>query len=159
MDGDLRDAIASTSQSRNRLENRRGENDKVPRKMWEAVEISARKVRVGKAKGRRSKRRGWKEKEKKKKTNKGQKTEVKRVAEEWEIWEEEEEAVKSETEAKKLVPERFHKWIKVFGKKQLERMLTRKMWDHVIEMKKGFVPQKGKIYPLSREEVREFVKE
>ena len=162
MDGDLRDAIASTSQSRNRLENRRGENDKVPRKMWEAVEISARKVRVGKAKGRRSKRRGWKEKEKKKKTNKGQKTEVKRVAEEWEIWEEEEEAVKSETEAKKLVPERFHKWIKVFGKKQLERMLTRKMWDHVIDVKGGFVPRKGKVYPLSREEreeVREFVKE
>ena len=41
-------------------------------------------------------------------------------------------------------------------------MLTRKMWDHVIEMKEGFVPQKGKVYPLSREEreeVRKFVKE
>ena len=154
--------MASTPQSRNRLENRRGENNEVPRKMWEAVEISARKVGVGKAKERRSKRRGWEEKEKKKKTNKRQETEVKRVVEEWEIWEEEEEAVKSETEAKKLVPERFYKWIKVFGKKQLKRMLTRKMWDHVIEMKEGFVPQKEKVYPLSREEreeVREFVKE
>jgi len=50
----------------------------------------------------------------------------------------------------------------VFGKKQLERMLTRKVWDHVIEVKEGFVPRKGKVYPLSREEreeVREFVKE
>jgi len=70
--------------------------------------------------------------------------------------------VKSEAEAKKLVPERFHRWIKVFGKKQSERMPTRKLWDHVIDVKKGFMPQKGKVYPLSREEreeVREFVKE
>ena len=28
--------------------------------------------------------------------------------EKWEIWDEEEEAAKSETEAKKLVPEKFH---------------------------------------------------
>ena len=68
---------------------------------------------------------------------------------------------KSEVEAKKLVPERFHKWIKVFGKKQSERMPTRKLWDHAIDVKKGFVPRKGKVYLLSREEreeVREFVK-
>jgi len=32
-----------------------------------------------------------------------------------------------EAEAKKLVPEKFHKWIKVFGKKQSERMPTRKV--------------------------------
>jgi len=41
-------------------------------------------------------------------------------------------------------------------------MPTRKLWDHAIEVKKGFVPRKGKVYPLSREEreeVREFVKE
>ena len=50
--------------------------------------------------------------------------EVKRVAKEWKIWDEEEEAAKSEAEAKKLVPEQFHRWIKVFGKKQLERMPT-----------------------------------
>ncbi len=31
--------------------------------------------------------------------------EVKRIAEEWEIWDEEEETVKSEAEVKKLVPE------------------------------------------------------
>ena len=69
---------------------------------------------------------------------------------------------KSEAEAKKLVPEKFHKWIKVFGKKQSERMPTRKVWDHAIDVKEGFVPRKGKVYPLSREEreeVREFVKE
>jgi len=41
-------------------------------------------------------------------------------------------------------------------------MPTRKVWDHAIEMKEGFVPRKGKVYPLlreEREEVREFVRE
>jgi len=60
------------------------------------------------------------------------------------------------------VPEKFHKWIKVFRKKQSERIPTRKMWDHVIEVKEGFVPRKRKVYPLSRkerEEVREFIRE
>jgi len=88
--------------------------------------------------------------------------EIKKVAEEWEIWDEKEKAAKSKAEAKKLVLEKFHKWIKVFGKKQSERMLMRKVWDHAIDMKEGFIPKKGKIYPLSREEreeVREFVKE
>ena len=44
----------------------------------------------------------------------------------------------------------------------MERMPTRKLWDHTIDMKEGFMPQKGKVYPLLREErekVREFVKE
>jgi len=41
-------------------------------------------------------------------------------------------------------------------------MPTRKIWDHVINMKEGFVPRKGKVYPLSREEreeVHEFIQE
>ena len=70
--------------------------------------------------------------------------------------------MKSEAETRKLVPEKFHRWIKVFGKKQSERMPTRKLWDHVIDVKEGFMPRKGKVYPLSREEreeVREFIKE
>ena len=61
-----------------------------------------------------------------------------------------------------MVPEKFHKWIKVFGKKQSERMPTRKVWDHAIDVKEGFVLRKGKVYPLSREEreeVREFIRE
>jgi len=35
--------------------------------------------------------------------------EVKSVAEEWEIWDKEKEAAKSEVEARKLVLEKFHK--------------------------------------------------
>jgi len=60
-----------------------------------------------------------------------------------------------------MVPKKFHQWIKVFGRKQLERIPTRKVWNHAIEVKEGFVPRKEKIYPLLREErkeVREFVK-
>jgi len=68
------------------------------------------------------KKREEKDKKKKEKT-----VEVKRVAEEWEIWDEKEEAARSEEEAKKLVLEKFHRWIKVFGKKQSERMPTRKV--------------------------------
>ena len=52
--------------------------------------------------------------------------------------------------------------MKVFEKKDSERMPTRKAWDHAKELRKGFVPKKGKIYPLSRverKEVQEFVKD
>ena len=31
-------------------------------------------------------------------------------------------------------------------------MPTQKIWDHAIDMKKGFVLRKGKVYPLSRKE-------
>jgi len=61
-----------------------------------------------------------------------------------------------------MVSEKFHQWIKVFGKKQSERMPTRKVQDHVIEVKEGFVLRKRKVYLLSREEreeMREFIKE
>jgi len=98
------------------------------------------------------------EDEKRKKKQKQERTiEVKKVVEEWEIWDEE-EAARSEAEAKKLVPEKFHKWIKVFGKKQLERMPTRKIWNHAIKVKEGFVLRKGKVYLLSREEREEVCK-
>ena len=65
-------------------------------------------------------------------------------------------------EARKLVPERFHKWICIFGKKTSEWMPTKKLWDHAIDMKEGFMPRKEKMYLLSREErkeVQEFISE
>jgi len=46
---------------------------------------------------------------KEKKQKKEKTIDVKRVAEEWEIWDEKEKIAKSEGEAKKLVPEKFHK--------------------------------------------------
>ena len=48
--------------------------------------------------------------------------EVKKVAEEQEIWDEEEKAVKLEKEVKKLVPSRFYKRIYIFSKNASERM-------------------------------------
>jgi len=59
-----------------------------------------------------------------------------------------------------MVPQKFLKWKKVFGKVEPERMLTRKIWDHAIDLKEMFKPKKGRIYPLSkneREEVQNFV--
>ena len=62
---------------------------------------------------------------------------------------------------KKLVPRRFWKQKKVFGKEESERMPTQKPWDYVIELKEGFVPRKKKVYLLlreEREEVQAFMK-
>jgi len=39
---------------------------------------------------------------------------------------------------KKLVSQRFHKYIYVFWKKVSKRMPTKKMWDHTIELKEQF---------------------
>jgi len=132
------------------------------RKQWRPVQGKSgwEKQKEEEAKKEAEKRK--EEKEKKKKQKRGRTVEVRKIAEDWEIWDEEEEATKSEEEAKKLVPEKFHRWIKVFGKKQSERISTRKLWDHAIDVKEGFIPRKEKVYPLSREEreeVREFVKE
>jgi len=63
---------------------------------------------------------------------------------------------------KELVPRKFLKWRKVFGKVESERMPTRKVWDHAINLKETFKPQKGKIYSLSkneREEVQNFMED
>ena len=64
-----------------------------------------------------------------------------------------------EEKAKKLVPEQFHKWINVFGKKASERILMRKTCDHAIDLKKELTLRKGKVYPLfkEKEEMREFI--
>jgi len=50
----------------------------------------------------------------------------------------------------------------VFGKVESERMPTRKVWDHAINLKEIFKPQKERIYLLSkneREEVQNFVED
>ena len=111
------------------------------RGVWEAVETEIRKIGVAKAKRERSKKR--------------KRGEERRKGEE-----EETNKRRSEEEVKKLVPEWFHKQIKVFGKKTSKRMPTRKAWDHMIDLKKGFTPRKEKVYSLSREEkeeIREFI--
>ena len=88
--------------------------------------------------------------------------EEKTIARIMEEKEEEEEDLIELRAIEEMVPQRFHKYLKVFEKKDSERMLTRKAWDHAIDLREGFVPKKSKIYPLSRverEEVQEFVKD
>jgi len=75
---------------------------------WEKQKEEEAKEEVGKKR---------EEKDKKKNQKKEKTVEVKKVAEEWEIWDKEEEAARSEKKAKKLVPDKFHRWIKIFGKK------------------------------------------
>jgi len=102
------------------------------------------------------------------------KEKVKRVATEeeekivrWAIddkedWGKEEEMEEDHRKIEEMVPKKFLKWRKVFGKVESKRMLTRKIWDYAIDLKKTFKLQKGKIYPLSkneREEVQNFVKD
>jgi len=79
-----------------------------------------------------------------------------------EDWERKEEIEEDHRKIEEMVPRKFLKWRKVFGKVESERMLTRKIWDHAIDLKETFKPQKGKIYPLSkneREEVQNFVED
>jgi len=61
-----------------------------------------------------------------------------------------------------MVPKRFHKWLKVFGKVESERILVKKAWDHAIDLNDDFKASKARVYPLSRnkkEEVQKFVDE
>jgi len=102
------------------------------------------------------------------------KEKVKRVATEeeekiicWAIdnkenWGKEEEMEKDHRKIEEMVPKKFLKWRKVFGKVESERMPMRKVWDHAIDLKETFKLRKGKIYPLSkneREEVQNFVED
>ena len=62
MNSNFGDAMVSTPQPRNRLENRGSKNDEVSRGVQKIVETSARKVRLEGTEGGRSKRkeRWWK---------------------------------------------------------------------------------------------------
>jgi len=87
---------------------------------------------------------------------------VRWVIDDKEDWGREEEIEEDHRKIKEIVPKKFLKWRKVFGKVESERMPTRKIWDHVIDLKETFKPRKGKIYPLSkneREEVQNFVED
>ena len=75
-------------------------------------------------------------------------------------WRREKEVETDHRKIKKIVPKKFLKWKKVFGKVESERIPTRKIWDHAIDLKEIFKPQKERIYSLSknkRKEVQNFV--
>ena len=109
--------------------------------MQKAVEAKVRKIRVAKVKGEKTKEE-QEEKKKKKKQKKEKMMEIKKVVKEWEIWDDKEKVARLEEKLKKLVLEQFYKLIKVFEKIVSEKMLMRKMWDHMIDLEEGFVPRK-----------------
>jgi len=77
-----------------------------------------------------------------------------------EDWGREEEIKVDHRKVEEMVPKWFHKWLKVFGKVESERMLVRKVWDHAIDLNDNFKASKVRVYPLSRnekEEVQKFV--
>jgi len=119
--------------------------------MWETVKDKANKVRMAEVKGERKK--------KFRKLIIEKKIEIARIVEEKQ--DEEEYLIEIRT-VEEMVPRRFHKYLKVFEKRELERMLTRKTWDHAIDPREDFILKKENIYLLSRiekKEVQEFVKD
>jgi len=78
-------------------------------KQWRPVQGKLGWKKQKKEKAKKEAGRKREEKDKRKKQKKEKTIEVKKVAEEWEIWDEEEKVAKSEVEAKKLVLEKFHK--------------------------------------------------
>ena len=101
---------------------------------------------------------GWKkqeEQEEKKERRKPMIEEIKMIKRIIEEKKNEEEDLIELRTIDEIVPRQFHKYLKVFEKKDSERMLMRKAWDHAIDLREGFVPKKGKIYPLLRIEREE----
>jgi len=84
------------------------------------------------------------------------------AADEKEDWGREEEMELDHRKVEVMVPQKFHKWLKVFRKVKSERMPTRKVWDHAIDLKEEFKASKARVYPLSRnerEEVQQFIQD
>jgi len=62
------------------------------------------------------------------------------VIDDKEDWGKEEEMEEDHRKIEKMVSKKFLKWRKVFGKVESKRMLTRKIWDHAIDLKETFKP-------------------
>jgi len=65
---------------------------------------------------------------------------VRWAIEDKEDWGRDEEVEVDHKKIEEMVPKRFLKWRKVFGKVESERMPTRKIWDHAIDLKEMFKP-------------------
>jgi len=128
-------------------------------KMTRCPEECGKKWKMG-----RQTKPGWKKQEERKEKKERRRPTIKEekmIARIVEGKENEEDLIELKA-TEEMVPQRFHKYLKVFKKKDSERMPMRKTWDHAIDLREEFVLKKGKIYPLSRverEEVQEFVKD
>ena len=57
-----------------------------------------------------------------------------------EDWERKEKVKMDYRKIEEMVSQKFLRWRKVFGKMESERMPTRKIWDHAIDLKETFKP-------------------
>jgi len=57
-----------------------------------------------------------------------------------EDWERKEEVKMDYRKIEEMVSQKFLRWRKIFGKMESERMPTRKIWDHAIDLKETFKP-------------------
>ena len=60
-----------------------------------------------------------------------------------EDWEREEKIEADHRKMEEMVPKRFHKWLKIFGKVKSERMPVRNVWDHAIDLQNNFRASKA----------------
>ena len=76
------------------MEDRRGKDNKMPRRVWKTVEANTGKIGMAETERGRSKRKNREKREEKaekqKKQKKAKTIDVKRIAENWENWDEEE---------------------------------------------------------------------
>jgi len=91
----------------------------------------------------------------KKEIRKDEKKIVRWAVDEKEDWRREEEMEADHRKVEEMVPKRFHRWLKVFGKVESERMLVRKVWDHTIDLNDDFKASKARVYPLFRNKKEE----
>ena len=73
-------------------------------------------------------------------------------------WGRKEEIEMDHRKVEEMVSKQFHKWLKVFGKVEFERMLVRKVWNHTIDLNEDFKASKARVYSLSRNEKKEVQK-
>lgn len=67
-----------------------------------------------------------------------------------------------ERDPRKAVLRKFHKFLKVFVKKESEKLPPRHIWDHKIELKEDFNPKQQPVYhlpPREQDELNKFIKE
>ena len=62
---------------------------------------------------------------------------------------------KKEKTEEEMVPDYYHEFMKVFRKRDSERMPIERPWDHAIELAPDFEPKALKVYPLSPVEQQE----
>src|SRR5438445_2300998 len=65
-------------------------------------------------------------------------------------------------EVRDKLPNEIKEYADVFIERPVGQLPTRKPWDHYVDLKEGFIPQKGRIIPLPMgdvQKIKEFIEE